>query len=122
MGLKALNEKKRDSKVGHIKKNDKVVVLTGRSKGKQSRVIDVRSGVGKVLVEGVAMVKRHTKPNPTRNIKGGIMEKESYIDVSNVMVVCPNCGKPTRVAHQELSDGHRARACKKCGSTIDKQR
>jgi large subunit ribosomal protein L24 len=119
MGLKALTQKK-DSRVGHVKKNDRVVVLNGRSKGKQARVLSVKSDEGKVLVEGVAMVKRHTKANSQRGVQGGIIEKESYIDVSNVMVICPNCGKPTRVAHQELSDGHRARACKKCGATIDK--
>jgi len=120
MGLKALTQKK-ETRVGHVKKNDRVVVLNGRGKGKQARVLSVKASEGKVLVEGVAMVKRHTKPDSRRNVQGGIVEKEAYIDASNVMVVCPNCGKPTRVAHQELADGHRARACKKCGATIDKQ-
>jgi large subunit ribosomal protein L24 len=119
MGLKALTQK-REAKISHVKKNDRVMVLTGRSKGKQARVIDVKSGQGKVLVEGVAMVKRHTKPNKQRAVAGGIVEKESYIDASNVMIVCPNCGKPTRVSHQDLQDGRHARACKKCGATIDK--
>src|SRR5207248_3320235 len=120
MGLKALTEK-RETRIGHVKKNDRIVVLSGREKGKQARVLDVRSSEGKVLVEGVAMVKRHTKPNQTRGIQGGITEKEAYIDASNVMVICPNCGKPTRVARQELQEGTRARACKKCGATIDKR-
>src|SRR5438093_1429689 len=120
MGLKALTAKSRESKIQHVRKNDRVVVLNGRSRGKQARVLDVKTREGKVLVEGVAMVKRHTKPNPTRGIQGGITEKEAYIDASNVMVICPSCGKPTRVAHQELQEGTRARACKKCGATIDK--
>src|SRR5687767_5248224 len=105
MGLKALVEKSRQQKVSNIKKNDRVVVLTGRDKGKQSRVIDVKTGEGKVLVEGVAVVKRNTKPNPQRGVKGGIMEKEAYINVSNVMLICTSCGKPTRVAHQEQTEG-----------------
>jgi large subunit ribosomal protein L24 len=121
MGLKALTEKKIESaSVQHVKKNDRVVVLTGRNKGKQSRVLEVNARVGKVLVEGVAVVKRHTRPNPQRGIQGGILEKESFIDASNVMVICPSCGKPSRVSHQQQTDGRRLRGCKKCGATIDK--
>ncbi len=121
MGLKALLERKHSGgSVQHIKKNDRVKVLAGRNRGKISRVLEVKPQAGKVLVEGVAMVKHHMKPNQPRGIQGGILDKESYIDASNVMVVCPSCGKPTRVAHQELQDGKRARGCKKCGATIDR--
>ncbi|MEW6731592.1 MAG: 50S ribosomal protein L24 [Acidobacteriota bacterium] len=122
MGLKALKESRRvNASVEHVKKNDRVKVLTGRNRGKVSRVLEVKAGEGKVLVEGVAMVKHHQKPNQPRGVQGGIIDKESYINASNVMVVCPSCGKPTRVAHQELQDGRHARACKKCGATIDRR-
>lgn len=102
MGLKALKEKN-NRKVKHVKKNDRVVVLAGSDKGKQSRVIDVKAREGKVLVEGVAMVKTHQKPNPTRGIQGGIVEKEAYIDASNVMVISPATGKPERGFHKKGS-------------------
>lgn len=103
MGLKAVKEKKRSRKVKHVKKNDRVVILTGSDRGKQSRVIDVKAREGKVLVEGVAMVKTHQKPNPTRGVQGGIIEKESYIDASNVMVISPATGKPERGVHKKGS-------------------
>jgi large subunit ribosomal protein L24 len=73
----------------------------------------------KIVVEGVQMIKRHTRPNPQRNIKGGIVEKEAAIHVSNVAIVCKNCKQHTRLANQILSDGRRARACKKCGNIIE---
>jgi large subunit ribosomal protein L24 len=121
MGLRAIAEKNRSFKVSHVKKNDRVLILAGRDKGKQARVIEVKSGEGKVMVEGIAIVKHHSKPNPARGVQGGIQEKESFIDASNVMVVCPSCGKPTRVAHQDIQDGHRARTCKKCGASIERR-
>jgi large subunit ribosomal protein L24 len=73
----------------------------------------------KIVVEGIQMIKRHTRPNPQRNIKGGIVEKEAAIDISNVAIVCKNCKEHTRLANKILADGRRARACKKCGSTIE---
>ena len=75
-----------------IKRNDQVKVITGRDKGKQGRVLRVFPGEGKVLVEHVMMVKKNVRPNPQRNIKGGIAEQESPISISNVMVVCASCG------------------------------
>jgi large subunit ribosomal protein L24 len=72
-----------------------------------------------IVVEGVQMIKRHTRANPQRNIKGGIVEKESPIQISNVALVCKNCGKHTRVKHQVLADGRHSRTCKKCGSAIE---
>ena len=81
-----------------IKHNDTVKVITGRDKGKQGRVLRVFPDKGKVLVEHVMMVKKNVKPNPQRNIKGGIAEQETPISLSNVMIVCPTCG-PSRIGH-----------------------
>ena len=73
----------------------------------------------RVVVEGVQMIKRHTRPNPQRNIKGGIVEKEAPIHISNVAIVCKNCKQHARIANKVLADGRRVRACKKCGNTIE---
>jgi large subunit ribosomal protein L24 len=108
-----------------IKKEDTVKVLSGRDKGKSGRVLGVDRERGKVLVEHVMMVKRHTRPNPAKQIKGGIAERESAIAVSNVMVVCPGCNKPTRIGHHvdALPGGksRRTRVCRKCGQTLDRK-
>ena len=107
-----------------IKKNDIVKVIAGKDKGKQGRVLDVDRKTGRVLVEGVQMVKRHTRPNPQRQIKGGIAERESQIAISNLMVVCPACG-PSRIGHKvEVSGGgkaRRTRVCRKCGAPLEKK-
>ena len=102
-----------------IKKNDQVYILAGKDRGKTGRVLIVLPHDQKIVVEGVQMIKRHTRANPSRNIKGGIVEKESPIHISNVAVVCKSCGKHTRLHHQELADGRRARTCKKCGNAIE---
>lgn len=102
-----------------IKKNDQVYILSGKYRGKTGRVLIVMPAKQKVVVEGVQMIKRHTRANPQRNIKGGIVEKESPIQISNVALVCKNCGKHTRIKHQVLEDGRHARNCKKCGSAIE---
>lgn len=102
-----------------IKKNDEVFVLRGKDRGKTGRVLIVRPDDSRVVVEGVQMIKRHTKPNPQRNIKGGIVEKEAPIHISNVALVCKNCKKHTRVANKVLDNGSRVRACKRCGNTIE---
>jgi len=102
-----------------IKKNDQVYVLSGKDRGKTGRVLIVKPAVGKIVVEGIQLIKRHTRANPQRNVKGGIIEKESAINLSNVALVCKNCGKHTRVKHQVLTDGRSVRMCKKCGSTIE---
>ncbi len=107
-----------------LKKNDQVKVIAGRDKGKQGRVLDVIRETGQVLVEHVSMIKRHTRPNPAKQIKGGIAERESPIAVSNVMIVCPQCG-PSRIAHhvEQLPGGktRRTRVCRKCGQTLDRK-
>ena len=100
------------------KAKDQVVVLTGKDKGKQGKVTSVAPKTGKVTVEGVAMVTKHQKAR-AQGQQGGIIHKEAYIDASNVMVVCPKCGKPTRVGHQVLEDGKKVRVCKKCSAQID---
>ena len=102
-----------------IKKNDEVYVLNGKDRGKTGRVLIVLPRENKVVVEGVQLIKRHTRANPQRNIQGGIVEKESPIHISNVALVCKNCGKHTRLAHSVLADGRHSRTCKKCGSAIE---
>ena len=102
-----------------IKKNDEVYVLRGRDRGKTGRVLIVMPSTDRIVVEGVQMIKRHTRPNPQKNIKGGIVEKEAAIHISNVAIVCKNCKKHTRIGKTVLSDGRVLRACKKCGNTIE---
>ena len=102
-----------------IKKNDEVYVLRGKDRGKTGRVLIVKPAEGRIVVEGVQMIKRHTRANPQRNIKGGIVEKESAIHISNVALLCKNCHKKTRLASKVLEDGRRVRTCKKCGSAIE---
>jgi large subunit ribosomal protein L24 len=101
-----------------IKRNDTVKVITGRDKGKEGRVLRVFPDVGKLLVEHVMMVKKHVRPNPQRNVKGGIAEQESRISLSNVQLVCPTCG-PVRIGREVRGD-RKVRVCKKCGTTLDK--
>ncbi len=103
-----------------IRKGDTVRVITGRDKGKTGRVLTVQPDKGRVFVEHANMIKRHTRPNPAKNIKGGIVEREGPMAVSNVMVVCPGCNKPTRLGHQVLPDGTRVRVCRRCGTRVDK--
>jgi large subunit ribosomal protein L24 len=107
-----------------LKRNDQVKVIAGRDKGKTGRVLDINDETGRILVEHVGMIKRHTKPNPQKQIKGGIAERESSIAVSNVMILCGKCG-PVRIAHQVVEGANgaktkRTRVCRKCGQTLDK--
>ncbi len=101
-------------------KNDLVVVITGKDLGKQGRVLLVKPREGKVLVEGVAKIQKHVRRNPQRGENGGIVEKEALIDISNVQVICPSCGKPTRVSMKVNEDGTKNRFCKKCDSVIER--
>lgn len=101
-----------------IRRNDTVKIITGRDKGKEGRVLRVFPNDAKVLVEHVMMVKKHVRPNPQRNIKGGIAEQESRISISNVQLMCPSCG-PVRIGHEVRGD-RKVRVCKKCGTTLDK--
>ena len=103
-----------------IKKNDTVKVIAGRDQGKQGRVLAVNRDKGKLLVEHVMMLKKHTRRNPAKQIKGGIAEREGPIAISNVMIVCPSCG-PVRIAHHINPDGRKTRVCRKCGTTLDRK-
>lgn len=103
----------------HVKKGDTVLVITGKDAGKKGKVLTVFPEKQRVIVEGVNVVKRHTKPNK-KMPQGGIVEKEAPIASSNVMLYCTKCNKPTRVGHKFLDDGKKVRVCKKCGEVIDK--
>ena len=102
-----------------IKNGDTVYVITGKDKGKTGKVSAVYSDKNKVLVENVNIVTKHQKPKSQQD-KGGIVKKPAPIDASNVLVVCPVCNKATRIAHKEI-DGKKARVCKKCGASLDKE-
>lgn len=104
----------------NIKKNDTVEVLSGKDRGKRGRVIEVLPKVSRVRIEGVNKIKRHTKPNPQRNVKGGIVEREDPIHVSNVALIDPKSDKPTRVGSMLLADGTRIRVAKRSGTPLDK--
>ncbi len=101
----------------NIVKNDTVKVISGNHKGKIGRVLKVFPKTRRVIVEKVAMVKRHTRPRSQRD-QGGIIEKEAAIHVSNVMLVCPKCSKPTRTGVGQLSDGKKVRICKQCSEML----
>lgn len=102
----------------NIKKNDTVMVIAGKESGKTGRVFRVMPDAAKVLIEKLNLIKRHTRPSVV-NREGGIIEREAPMHISNVMVVCPKCNKPTRVSHS-FEGEKKVRVCKKCGSPIDK--
>ena len=103
----------------HVKKEDTVLVISGKDKGKKGRVIAAFPRENKVLVEGVNMVKRHTKPS-VQNPQGGIITKEAPIHVSNVMIIDPKTGQPTRIGHKILNNGKKVRVAIKSGEVLDK--
>jgi len=103
-----------------IRKGDQVRVMTGRDKGKVGRVLSVDAAKRSVTVEHANIIKRHTRPNPAKNIKGGIVEREGAMAISNVLLVCPGCNKHTRVGHAALPDGTKVRTCRRCGTTLEK--
>jgi large subunit ribosomal protein L24 len=103
-----------------LRKNDLVQVVSGRDAGKQGKVLKVLPEKNRVIVQGVGFVKRHTRPNPQRNIKGGIAEREAPIHASNVMVVCGECGRRTRIGNKVLADGKKIRICRHCEGGLDK--
>jgi large subunit ribosomal protein L24 len=104
-----------------IRKNDNVVVTAGKDRGKRGRVLKVLPDRNRVIVEGVNFINRHTKPNPGRNIKGGIVKREASLHASNVQLVCPECGAaPTRIGHRILGDGRKVRVCRKCQGVVDR--
>lgn len=102
-----------------IRRGDTVQVMAGRSKGRSGKVLSVNAWKGTITVEHANIIKRHTRPNPSKNVRGGILEKEGPIHVSNVMLVCPACGKHTRVGHTTLPDGTRVRTCRRCNQAFE---
>ncbi|NOX20954.1 MAG: 50S ribosomal protein L24 [Nitrospirae bacterium] len=101
-----------------IKKDDNVVVIAGKEKGKKGRVIAVIPKKQRVIVEKVNIIKRHMRPSQ-KYTQGGIIEKEGPIHISNVMLICPRCDTPTRIGNKILEDGRKLRVCKKCKEVID---
>lgn len=102
----------------HIKKNDQVLVTAGKDRGVRGKVLRVLPQEQRAIVERVNMVKRHTRPNPQAGIQGGILEREAPIHVSNLKLICPECGKPARIGRKRLDDGNGVRVCKSCGATV----
>ncbi len=103
-----------------VRKNDEVQVIAGRDRGKRGRVLRVLPDKGRVVVEGVNVIKRHTKPNPQKQIKGGVVEREAPLHASNVQILCPECSKATRIGRRILGDGRKVRICRKCEGVVDK--
>ena len=108
------------TKRSKIKKNDQIAVIAGRDKGRRGRVLEVAPARGKIRVEGIGMIKRHQKANPQANRGGGIVDKESFIDISNVQLIDPQSGKPTRVKYQVESDGTKIRVAAASGHSLEK--
>ncbi len=100
-----------------IRKGDEVVVIAGRDRGKRGKVQEVDGPSGKVIVAGVNIGKRHTKPNPTKNQKGGIVDQPMGLAMGKVMVICPHCSEATRVGHR-MDEDTKERICKRCGEPI----
>jgi large subunit ribosomal protein L24 len=101
-----------------IKRNDEVLVIRGKDKGARGKVLRVFPKDGTAIVERINMMKRHTRPNPQKNVQGGVLEKEAPIRISNLQVICPESGKPTRIARKRLEDGSGARVAKASGATL----
>ena len=103
----------------HVRKGDTVAVITGRERGKRGKVLRVLPEKGRVLIEHVNMVKKHQRP--TQKLRqGGIIERESALSLSNVLLVCARCDQPSRAGVKVLADGRKVRVCRRCGETIDK--
>lgn len=103
-----------------IKKNDQVEIIAGRDKGKRGRVLEVAPAKGKIKIEGAGIIKRHQRANPQSNRGGGIIEKEAFIDISNVQLIDPQSGKPTRVKYLVEADGSKTRVAASSGHSIEK--
>lgn len=102
----------------HVKKNDQVMVVAGKDKGKTGKVLRIDRKDHRVIVEKVNVIKRHVRPS--QKSKGGIIERENFIDISNVMHYCDKCSKPVRVGTKVLEDGNKVRYCRKCEEVLDK--
>lgn len=102
----------------HVKKGDQVLVIAGKSRGAQGRVLRVFPQTERAIVERVNMAKHHTRPNPNQGIQGGVLEREAPIHISNLMVICPETGNPTRIGRTRLEDGRGARVAKVSGAVL----
>jgi large subunit ribosomal protein L24 len=102
-----------------IKKNDEVLVISGRDRGVKGKVLKIFPVQGTAIVERVNMMKRHTRPNPSKQIQGGILEREAPIKLSNLQLVCPECGKPTKTGAKRMKDGTGLRTCKRCSAAFN---
>jgi large subunit ribosomal protein L24 len=103
----------------HIKKSDMVYVLSGKDRGKTGKVLKVFLDKSRAVVEGLNYIQKHTRPNPQKNVKGGILPKESPIHISNLMVVCKRCNKHSRAGINTMQDGRKVRVCKNCNELLD---
>ena len=103
----------------HVKKGDTVLVLSGKDRGKQGKVLRVLATKGSAIVERVNFLKKHTRPNPQKNIKGGILERESAIRLDKLQVICPSCNEPTRLGSHRTEEGTQ-RYCRKCKANLAK--
>jgi large subunit ribosomal protein L24 len=103
----------------HVKKNDLVMVVSGKEKGKSGRILRVLPEKKKVIIEKINFVKRHARPHGKQR-QGGILEKEAPLDLSNVMPLCEKCNKPVRIGHRVVEGSKKARYCRKCGEILDK--
>ena len=104
----------------HVRKGDTVVVLSGKDRGKQGRVLRVDTSRGTAIVERVNFTKKHTRPNPSKNVKGGILERESPIKVDKLQVVCPSCNEAARLGSHRTEEGDTKRYCRKCKADLNK--
>ena len=107
-------------KNARLRKNDTVIIIAGKDRGRQGKILKILPAKSRVIVERVNMIKRHTRPNPSKNVKGGIVEKEGSLPISNVQLLCPACNKGTRIGHKVLPDGSKERVCRRCGNTLEK--
>jgi large subunit ribosomal protein L24 len=101
----------------HVKKNDLVMVIAGKDKGKSGKVLSILSKKNRVIVEKVNFIKRHTRPS-SKQRQGGIIEREGPINISNVMLICTKCNKPSRIGKKYIEDDKKVRVCKKCGEIL----
>ena len=108
------------AKHSHLKKNDIVQVMAGKDKGKTGKVLKVFPEKDTAVVENIQFIKKHTRSNPSRGIKGGIVEREAPIHTSNLAVVCKECNKPARIGYRFESGQRKIRVCKKCGGLLDR--
>ena len=102
-----------------IKKNDEILVIQGKDRGARGKVLRVLPNKEAAIVERINIIRKHTKPNPQKQVQGGILEREAPIRLANLKLVCPECGKPTRVGRKRLEDGSGVRVCKLCGATFN---